>query len=81
MTDVVVDTPGELVVGVVSAKDLSIFRFVGVGVGGCMTVTSRRPDDLEISGRLTVLLCTPCGLCAMCVGGGIWRPIHRSKAV
>ena len=58
VTDVMVDTPAELVVGVVSVKKLSSCPFCGCS---CQKVHDRRRRkirDLEVSGRRTVLLWT-----------------------
>ena len=58
VTDVMVDTPAELVVGVVSVKKLSSCPFCGCS---CQQVHDRRRRkirDLEVSGRRTVLLWT-----------------------
>ena len=67
VTEVVVDTPTELVVGVVSAKKLS--GCPGCG-RSCRRVDDRRQRqirDLEVSGRRTVLLWTQRRfLCDMC---------------
>ena len=67
VTGVVVDTPAELVVGVVSVRTLSSCPFCGLS---CQQVHDRRRReirDLEHGGRSTVLLWTQrrfvCGHC------------------
>ena len=81
VTGVVVDTPAELVVGVVSVRKLSSCPFCGLS---CQQVHDRRRReirDLEHGGRSTVLLWTQrrfvCGAC----GNGTWKTIPSSKAV
>ena len=81
VTEVVVDTPLELVVGVVSTKNLS--GCPGCG-RSCRRVHDRRQRqirDLEISGLRTVLFGPSAGSCAMAVGSGTWKPISSSRVV
>ena len=83
VTGVVVDTPAELVVGVVSVRKLSSCPFCG---RSCRRVHDRRRReirDLEHGGRPTVLLwtqrrfvCNHCGKRHM-----EFQPIPSSKAV
>ena len=56
VTDVVVDTPTELVVEVMSTKKLSSCPFVVVRAGRCMTSPAGEIRYLEFTGRRTVLL-------------------------
>ena len=58
MTGVVVDTPTELVVGVISVKKLSKCPHCGCSCRRVHDRRQRRIRDLEVSGRLTVLLWT-----------------------
>ena len=58
VTGVVVDTPTELVVGVISVKKLSKCPHCGCSCRRVHDRRQRRIRDLEVSGRLTVLLWT-----------------------
>ncbi|MCE2526768.1 MAG: transposase family protein [Actinomycetia bacterium] len=70
--EVVVDTPSELVVGVVSTKKLSACPGCG---RFCRRVHDRRRRqirDLEVSGRGTVLLCIPAAVLVR----SVWEAAH-----
>ena len=58
VTEVVVDTLTELVVGVVSVKKLSGCPYCGRSCRRVRDRRQRRIRDLEVSGRLAVLLWT-----------------------
>lgn len=58
VTEVLVDTPSELVVGVVSVRKLSECPFCGRSCRRVHERRQRRIRDLEVSGRRTVLLWT-----------------------
>ena len=58
VTGVVVDIPGEFVVGVVSTRKLSSCPFCGRSCRRVHDGCEREVCDLEIGGRLTVLLWT-----------------------
>ena len=72
VTEVVVDTPTELVVGVVATKKVS--GCPGCG-RSCRRVHDRRRRqvrDLEVSGRRTVLLCIPAAVRVR----SVWEAAH-----
>ena len=82
VTGVVVDTPAELVVGVVSVRKLSSCPFCG---HSCQKVHDRRrreSRDLEHGGLLDGVVVDSAAVRVRCiVGNGTWKPIPSSKAV
>ena len=75
VTEVVVDTPSELVVGVVSTRKLSECPVCG---RSCRRVHDRRQReirDLEVSGRRPCCYGPSDGSYAICAANGTWKPM------
>ena len=75
VTGVVVDTPAELVVGVVSVRKLSSCPFVAVRAGGFMTVAAGRSVIWSTAAARRCCYGPSGGSCATIVESVIWKPI------